>query len=181
MDSSDSVTVSSQMSDGSKIDLIESVVSDLTPIKFQSLTFESTGNTLVQSSFVGRVTLSIAKPFSYLDTIVFTLPSNFLSTTVSSTGFSTFSQSKDASSSSITLSNFPSTSNRSTSSQIVFTLQNLVNPVSIKPITVVVSFYRQGSLYQQSSIDYAAVAGTAKSFKIMPTSPFVNSKGNAQV
>lgn len=173
VDSSDTVVISSQQSDGSKIDTCTTVVTNLSPIQFQTAIFESTSNTMVQTSFNGRVSLSIAKPFAYYDTVVFTLPSNFLNGVVSSTSFSSFSQTRDASSSSITLANFPSTSSRSTSSQLIFTLQSISNPVSTNPVNVVVSFYRLGSLYQQSTLSYSAVAGTAQSFKILPSSNFV--------
>ena len=135
----------------------------------------------MQSSFNGRVSLSIAKPFAFYDTVVFTLPSNFLNAVVSSTSFSSFSQTRDASSSSITLSNFPSTSSRSTSSQLNFTLQSITNPVSVNPVNVVISFYRLGSLYQQSTVSYSAIAGSAQSFKILPSSNFVYAKGPAQM
>lgn len=126
--------------------------------------------------------LNIAKPFWYADTIIFTVPSIFLNATINSTGFSSFSQSKDTSSSSITLSNFPSTSSKSTSSQLNFTFQSISNPISVKPVTITVSFYRLGSLYQQSILSYNAIAGTAQSFKINPTTTsFVNGKGAAQL
>lgn len=125
--------------------------------------------------------LSIAKPFAYYDTVVFKMPSNFLNAVVRSTSFSSFSQTKDTSSSSITLSSFPTTSSRSTSSQLNFTFQSITNPISVSPVTIIVSFYRYGSLYQQSTISYSAVAGTAESFKIMPNSYFVFGNGPAQM
>ena len=181
VESSDTVVISSQQSDGSKIDTCTTVVSNLSPILFQTAAFESLTNTTVQSTFNGRVALSIAKPFAYYDTVVFTLPSNFINAVVSSTSFSSFSQTKDTSSSSITLSNFPSTSSRSTSSQLNFTLQSITNPVSVNPVVVIVSFYRLGSLYQQSNVSYSAVAGAAQSFKIIPSSNFVYAKGPAQM
>jgi hypothetical protein len=181
VDSSDNVIISSQAFDNSNIDTCQTVITNLTPIQFQTANFESTSNTLVQSSFVGRVSLSIAKPFAFLDTIVFSVPDNLLNGVISSNGFSTFSQSRDTSSSSITLSNFPSTSSRSTGSQMNFTFNSITNPISVKPITLIVSFYRLGSLYQQSTISYNAIAGTATSFKILPATSFVNARGSAQV
>ncbi len=181
VDSSDNVIISSQASDNSNIDICQTVIADLAPIQFQTATFESTTNTLVQSSFVGRVALSIAKPFSFSDSIVFSLPSNFLNGVISSNGFSSFSQSRDTSASSITLSNFPSTSSRSTGSQMNFTFNSITNPTSVKPLTLTVSFYRMGSLYQQQIISYSAIAGTATSFKILPVTSSVNARGSAQV
>lgn len=43
------------------------------------------------------------------------------------------------------------------------------------------SFYRMDSLYQQVAIEYVALAGVAKLFRIVPVNMFVNAKGNAQL
>ena len=84
--------------------------------------------------------------------------------TIASTAFGFFSQNKDVSNQAITLYNFPTTSSKSGSTVLNFTFTGLINPNSIKPVTVTVSFYRQSSLYQQRSIDYAAVSGRSTSF-----------------
>ncbi len=100
---------------------------------------------------------------------------------VSTNAFGSISQTKDSSASSITLSNFPTTASKSTNTQLNFTLQNIFNPTSVKPITIIVSFYRVGSLYQQSTIEYKAVTGTATFFQLRPSDGFVNAKGNCQM
>ncbi len=100
---------------------------------------------------------------------------------VSTNAFGSISQTKDSSASLITLSNFPTTASKSTNTQLNFTLQNIFNPTSVKPVTILVSFYRVGSLYQQSTIEYKAVAGTATFFQLRPSDGFVNAKGNCQM
>lgn len=104
----------------------------LLPIKFQSISFASRDNVTVQSAFSALLSVVLAKPFSYLDTIIFTVPEYFINGTVSSVAFGSFNQYKDVAGLKITLSNFPSTSNRSTNTMVNFTFTNIKNPDSIK-------------------------------------------------
>jgi hypothetical protein len=84
IDSSDAINIYSSWSDGSKIDTCKTTIVDLKPIKFQSLSFQSLDNSSVQSSFTGKLSLTIAKPFNYVDTIIFTVPEFFINATITS-------------------------------------------------------------------------------------------------
>jgi hypothetical protein len=90
----------------------------------------------------------LARPFAYDDTIVFIVPEYFINAVITSISFTSFSQFKDTSGLSITLTNFPTTSNKSSNSLLNFTFSNLKNPDSVKPVSITVKCYRVGSLYQ---------------------------------
>jgi len=169
----------SQWSDTSQIDTCQTNIVNLSPVAFQTISFSSLSNTIVQSSFNGSLTLKISKPFYYQDTIVLTIPQNFINTTISSSNFASFSTTIDSSSLTITLSNFPSSpSSLPTNNVITFTMQNLTNPTSIEPVSIIVSFYRSGSLYQQSTTTYTAVIGSVNTFALTSDNGFVQAVGN---
>lgn len=148
IDSSQTISIYSQWPDGSQIDTCQTNIVNLSPASFQSISFSSLSNTIVQSSFNGSLSLTISKPFYYQDIIKLTVPQNFMNTTIISSNFASFSTTKDSSSLTITLSNFPSSpSTLPTNNVITLTLQNLTNPTSIGPVTIIASFYRSGSLY----------------------------------
>lgn len=80
----------------------------------------------------------------------------------------------------LTLSNFPSTPSTITANnQLTFTLASLTNPLSTAPISLNVTFYRSGQLYQTSTVSYSATVGTLTSFSITADSNFVQTFGQA--
>jgi hypothetical protein len=153
-------------------------VTGLVAAPFQAITLASNDNTIVQSSFSARLQLTLSRTFSYQDTIVFLLPNEFLSVSVTSVNFVTMTRTPNLNQ--LTLSNFPSTPSTITANnQLTFTLGGLANPLSTAPITLNVTFYRSGQLYQTSTVSYSANAGTLTSFSIAPDSNFVQALGAA--
>lgn len=156
VDSTDFINVHSAWGDNTQIDTCRTTITDLSPIKFQSISFTSQSNTIVQSSFIGILSITLAKPFSYLDTIIFTVPEYFINSTVTSVSFSSFSQYKDVNGLKISLNNFPTTANKSTNTVVNFTMGNIKNPDSVKEVLMEVKCYRVGSLYQEGTVTYTA-------------------------
>jgi hypothetical protein len=74
IDSSQTISIYSQWPDSSQIDTCQGNIVNLSPVAFQAITFSSLGSNVVQSSFNGRLSLTISKPFFFQDTIVFTVP-----------------------------------------------------------------------------------------------------------
>lgn len=128
---SDNVVITSQWGDGAQIDTCKTIVTDLTPIKFQAISFATIDNNTVQSGFNGLLSVTLAQSFAYTDTITFGLPLEFMGATIASTAFGFFLQNKDVSNQAIMLYNFPTTSSKSASTVLNFTLAGLINPNSI--------------------------------------------------
>lgn len=139
---------------------------------FQAISLASNDNTTVQSSFTGRLQLTLSRTFYYQDTIVFILPDDFLSVSVSSINFATMT--KIFNLNKLTLSNFPNPPSSIASNNVItFTLSAITNPISTAPITLNVTFYRNNQLYQTSLATYSATLGQISTFSITPDSNFV--------
>ncbi len=68
VNSVDQIKISSQWADGVVIDTCSSIVTNTIPIPFLSTTFTvQSGTTVVQSKFTAKLTLTLAKSFSYQD------------------------------------------------------------------------------------------------------------------
>lgn len=171
------VAISSQWADGTQIDTCQTTVTDLVPIQFQALSFGSTDNKTVLSGFNGLLSVTLAVPFVYTDTITLSMPLEFMGATISSTAFGFFSQNNDVPNQVIKLYNFPATSSKPASAVLNFSLAGLINPNSIKPVSLRISFYRSGSLYQQQSVSYRALTGPLGLFSLAPFNLIVNSNG----
>ena len=148
------------------------------PAPFQSISLVSNDNTTVQSAFSAQLQLTLSRAFSYQDTIVFILPTEFMSVVVTSTSFATITRTPNLNT--LTLSNFPSNPATITSNNVItFNLASITNPLSVGPIALNVSFYRSNQLYQTSSVNYQATIGTLANFAITATSNFVQATGEA--
>jgi len=178
VNSSESISIYSQWSNGIQIDTCTTTIIGEVAAPFQSTSFTSNDNTTVQSSFSAMMKLTLSRTFYYQDSIVLTLPSQFSSAQVSSINFPTFVPTQNLNT--LTLSSFPSSPNTIASNSVLsFTLSGLTNPLSIVPISLIVSIYRSNQLYQQSTLTYSAVAGLISSFSISASSNFVYNSGSA--
>jgi hypothetical protein len=168
----------SQWSDGTEINTCTSTISNITYVTFQGATITSNDNKTVQSSFTASLQLYISRDFYYQDSIVLLLPTEFLGCKITSTTFSSFTNYTDHNL--LTLSNFNSIPPSITANNLLaFTVSSITNPLTIAPISLTVSTYRNNQLYQQSVLSYAATVGTVDSFSILPDSNFVQSIGGA--
>ena len=73
------------------------------------MSFTSLDETVVQSTFNGRLEVTIEKPFHYQDEIILTLPSNFITNNqiqLTSSNFQSFVTTVNGND--VTMSNFPS-------------------------------------------------------------------------
>lgn len=176
--SGQSISIYSQWSDGTAIDSCTSLVTGLVAAPFQAISLASNDNTTVQSSFTATLSLTLSRAFYYQDTIVLTLPTEFLSVSVSSVNFATITRTPNLNT--LTLSNFPSAPSTITSNNgLTFTLTNINNALSVSPLSLTVSFYRSNQLYQTSVVIYQATVATLNIFSISATSNFVQAVGSA--
>jgi hypothetical protein len=145
---------------------------------FQGISLVSNDNTTVQSSFTATLSLTLSRAFYYQDTIVFILPTEFLSVSVTSINFATITRTPNLNT--LTLSNFPSVPSTITSNNVItFTLTNINNALSTAPLSLNVTFYRSSQMYQTSIATYAANTGTLSSFGLSADSNFVQAVGSA--
>lgn len=176
--SSETISIYSEWPDNTQIDTCITTVSNIVAAPFQSSSLSSNDNTTVQSSFTATLSLTLSRNFYYQDSIVFTLPSQFLSMQISSLNFPTFTPTANLNG--LTLTNFPSSPAILSSNNILkFIISGVANPMSTAPIYLTVSIFRNNQLYQVSTVGYAAVTAPINSFSIEVDSNFVNNVGSA--
>jgi hypothetical protein len=134
------VSISSTPGDGTPIDKCSTVVTNTLPIPCLSSFSISNGTSVVQSSFTGNLQMTLGAPFSYQDTVILSVPNNFLTDNkISITSFNylsfmttvQFSPNSSSQYTLITLSNFASSPDKvAANSAFTFRLINVTNYIS---------------------------------------------------